>query len=120
MWRLSAHKASLPQVDVRDVSRAHVLALTNPAASNQRIILVGGVLTPQLVANIIHKNFPELKDRVIKGNPDKPFPDGFDPRNWDTRKSFEIFGTGWSYQTLETSVTDTVRFILEQEKRWKE
>jgi hypothetical protein len=31
-------------------------------ASNQRIILVAGIITPQLVINTIRKHFPQLDD----------------------------------------------------------
>jgi len=33
-----------PSVDVRDVARAHILAMTNPAAAGQRFLVVGGNL----------------------------------------------------------------------------
>lgn len=107
------------QVDVRDVARAHILSLTNPAASNQRILLISDLLTPQLVINIIHKNFPDLRDRVIQGEPDQILPKGVKPTGWNTSKSFEIFGKGWKYRSLETSVVDTVQSILKLEREWK-
>jgi nucleoside-diphosphate-sugar epimerase len=107
------------QVDVRDVARAHILSLTSPAASNQRILLVSGLILPQLVVNIIRKRFPDLKGRVIEGDPKKIMPEGLNPTGWDTRKSFEIFGEGWGYKDLETSVVDTVECLLELEGKWK-
>lgn len=107
------------QVDVRDVARAHVLSLTNPAASNQRILLVSDLLTPQLIINIIRKNFPDLRNRVVEGDPDRILPEGLEPTGWDTSKSFEIFGKGWSYRSLENSVVDTVKCILELERKWE-
>ncbi|KAL4994237.1 NAD dependent epimerase/dehydratase [Aspergillus recurvatus] len=63
-------------VDVRDVARSHVGALTNPAAGGQRILLISGLITPQLVVNIIRSHFPEVKDRVSEGNPSRILPDG--------------------------------------------
>ena len=105
------------QVDVRDVARAHVLSLSNPAASNQRILLISDLITPQLVVNIIRKNFLTLRDRVVEGDPDRILPEGLEPTGWDTSKSFEIFGKAWSYRSLETSVVDTVQSILKLERK---
>ncbi|MCJ1467142.1 hypothetical protein MMC07_005764 [Pseudocyphellaria aurata] len=106
-------------VHVRDVSRAHVLSLTTPAAAGQRILVVAGLITPQLVINIIRKNFPELHDRIIEGNPDRIVPEGVDPRGWVTKKSFDIFGQGWGYRGLEETVLDTVNCLLAFEKGWE-
>jgi len=105
-------------VDVRDVARAHILSLTNPAASGQRIILVSGLITPQLVANTIRKNFPSLRDRVPEGKPEQILPDDIKPTGWDTSKSHEIFGKDWKYIDLETSLVDTVKSLLDLEKKW--
>jgi hypothetical protein len=107
-----------PQVDVRDVARAHVLALSKPTASNKRIILVSNLIAPQLVINIIYEHFPELRSRLLKGEPDQILPKGVAPTGWDTSRSFEIFGPGWSYIDLKKSVIDTVHSILELEKNW--
>lgn len=98
---------------------AHILSLTTPAASNKRIILVSEQITPQLVINIIRKHFPELHDRIIEGNPEKILPDGVDPTGWDTGRSFEVFGKEWKYRSVEESVVDTVKDLLEWEKRWE-
>ncbi|KFY71710.1 hypothetical protein V499_08112 [Pseudogymnoascus sp. VKM F-103] len=105
-------------VDVRDVARSHVDALTNTNASGQRILLISGLISPQLVVNIIRKNFPALRDRVPKGNPSQVLPLGVHPTGWDTQLSLEILSKGtkerrWEYIDLETSVTDTVRNMIE-------
>lgn len=105
-------------IDIRDLSRAHVLSLTTPAASGQRIIIVSGLITPQLVINTIRKNFPQLHDRIIEGHPDKILPEGVDPRGWVNKKSFDVFGQGWGYRGLEESIVDTVNCLLAFEKGW--
>lgn len=102
-------------MDVRDVAKAHVLAITAPLASNKRILLVSGVITPQLIANTIRAKFPELKARVEEGNAAQVFPDGVNSRGWDVSRSYEVFGKDWSYRGLEESVTDTVQDILRRE-----
>jgi nucleoside-diphosphate-sugar epimerase len=106
-------------VDVRDVALAHILAMTTPAASGKRVILVSGQISPQLVINVIRQNFPELKDRIIEGNPEQELPLGVHPTGWDTSRSLELFGDqGFSYVSLEKSVVDTVKSLLELEKKW--
>ncbi|KAG0652746.1 putative oxidoreductase [Hyphodiscus hymeniophilus] len=105
-------------VDVREVALAHVLSLTASKASNQRIILVSGLITPQLVANLIRKNFPQLHDRVDEGNPPQVLPKDVQPTGWNASKSHEIFGGEWEYKGLEESLVGTVKNILEWEKKW--
>jgi hypothetical protein len=102
------------------VARAHILSLTAPAASGQRILIVSGLITPQLVVNIIDKRFPELRSRLPKGgDPSQILPEGISPTGWNTSRSFKIFGKGWSYMGLEESLVDAVNSILELENGWK-
>ena len=105
-------------MDVRDVAKAHVLAMTSTGASNKRILLVSGIITPQLVANTIRGYFPELKGRVPEGNRSQVFPKGVNPTGWDVTRSHEVFGEEWSYRSLEESVIDTVKDILRHEDSW--
>jgi len=105
-------------VDVRDVAEGIVRALTSERAGGARIILVGGMITPQLVIDTIRKNFPKLRSRVMEGRPGEVLPEGVKVCGWDTGKSFEVFGEGWGYRDLETSVVDTVENLLSLEKSW--
>lgn len=105
-------------MDVRDVAKSHVDALTNSAAANQRILLISGLISPQLVANIIREHFPSLKDRVPEGIPSQLLPPGVHPTGWDMRVSLDILTKGtetgnWTYIGLETSVIDAVSSMLE-------
>lgn len=79
---------------------------------------MSGLITPQLVINTIRKNYPQLHDRIIEGDPDKILPDGEDPRGWSNKKSFDIFGPGWAYRGLEESLVATVDALLALEKGW--
>ncbi|KAL7939331.1 NAD dependent epimerase/dehydratase [Trichoderma chlorosporum] len=106
-------------VDVRDVARAHVEALMNPAAGGKRIVLVSELFTPQLVANVIRKNFPNLRDRVSEGNPSQILPPGVHPTGWSLERSLYILEQGategkWDYIGLEKSIIYTVKSMLEQ------
>ena len=108
------------QVDVRDVALAHIIALTSPLASGQRILLVSGLITPQLVANIIRQHFPELRERVLEGDPKRILPKGVDPTGWDTSRSTQILGGGsWKYTPLEVSIVATIKDLLAREKEWQ-
>ncbi|QMW46780.1 hypothetical protein G4B11_010235 [Aspergillus flavus] len=105
-------------VDVRDVARSHVDALTNPAAAGRRVYLISELTTPQLVLNIIRKHFPSLRERVPEGNSAQTLPDGVHPTGWDTRISQDILAKGavdgqWGYISLEKSVIDTVQFMID-------
>lgn len=106
-------------MDVRDVSHAHIRAMNSPATSNQRIILSNGLITPQMVANIIRKNFPQLKDMVPEGDPSQIMPDNIDPTNYSSEKSRRLFGEDWTYTDVETSVVDTVKDILRLAEGWQ-
>lgn len=105
-------------IDVRDVARAHVDALTNKQASGKRIALVtSDPLTPQSVVNILNKRFPQLKGRLPKGgNSDVINPKGIIPEVVKSTRTKDYFG--WDYRSLEESVVDIVDQILEQEKTW--
>lgn len=119
-YNVSFNVTNCSQVDVRDVARAHILALTNPAVSDQRILLIAGLITPQLVANIIRKNFPDLRGRVLEGNPETIYPENVRPTGWNVSKSHEVFGKDWAYTDLETSVVETVKCLLKLEEGWKQ
>lgn len=106
------------QVDVRDVARSHVDALTNPAAANQRILLIAGLISPQLVVNIIRESFPSLRERVPEGHPTQILPPGIHPTGWDMRVSLDILAKGskdgkWDYLDLKNSVVDAVNSMFE-------
>ncbi|GJP88382.1 hypothetical protein CBS63078_6696 [Aspergillus niger] len=104
-------------VDVRDVARSHVDALSNPAAGGQRILLISGLITPQLVVNIIRKHFSELREKVPVGIPDRVLPEGVHPTGWDMRVSLDVLSKGkgsqWQYIGLEESVKDAVQSMLQ-------
>lgn len=103
---------------MRDVAQAHVDSLTNPAASNQRILLISGLISPQLVVNIIRKNFPSLRGRVPEGNPSQILPNGIHPTGWDMKASVGILAKGtkegkWRFRDLEESVVDAVKSMIQ-------
>ncbi|KZL87898.1 nad dependent epimerase dehydratase [Colletotrichum incanum] len=54
-------------VDVRDMARAHVLALLKPEAGGKRFVVGGGAVSNQKIANIFRDTLPQLADRIPKG-----------------------------------------------------
>lgn len=105
-------------MDVRDVAKAHVLAMTAPKASNKHILLVSEFFSPQLVVNTIRKCFPDLRDRVIGGKPAQILPQGVKLTGWNVSRSHDVFGKDWKYRTLEESLADTVEDLLRHENQW--
>lgn len=100
------------------MAQSHVDSLTNKSASNQRILLIAGLISPQLVANIIRENFPSLKEKVPEGNPRQILPQNVHPTGWDMRVSLDILAQGtkenkWEYRGLEQSVVDAVNSMIE-------
>ncbi|KAJ3133403.1 methylglyoxal reductase (NADPH-dependent) gre2 [Physocladia obscura] len=89
-------------VDVRDVARAHVLAMKSPAASGQRFVISSGVFTHEILVNILKTHFP-----------DRPYPTGsttaIQIREVNT-KSKVLLGLG-EYIPIEQSIVDTVKSI---------
>ncbi|KAJ3069984.1 methylglyoxal reductase (NADPH-dependent) gre2 [Podochytrium sp. JEL0797] len=90
-------------VDVRDVAKAHVLALTTPSASNQRFIISSGPFTQQFLVETLDKNFPE----------GKPYASGTTtvvPVRELNEKSKTVLGMG-EYISPEKMIVDTVECV---------
>ena len=99
-------------VDVRDVALAHVRALTVPEAGGKRFYVVGGFFSNPRLVQIVRQHFPELENRLPG---EATVTDDFPENHWrfDNRRSREVLGI--EYRSLEESVVDTVRSILEFE-----
>lgn len=103
------------QVDVREVALAHVLAIEKESAVGQRWFVVQGYLSNNVGLQIINKNFPNLN--VAKA------PEGYslaqDALGWakyDNSQTNEQ--SGLKYHSLEETIVDTAKSILELEKTW--
>ena len=99
-------------IDVRDVAKAHLFAMSNGDAANRRLFLNNGQFSVQMILDIVNKHWPDLS--LIKGNP------GSGPEdikvlgrvdNSATRKFLP-----WKFLDLETTVVDTVVQILKSEE----
>lgn len=96
-------------IDVRDVAKAHVLALEKADLAGKRLILANHEFSTQSILDNINKNFPKLNGRIARGKP------GYiaSSRNIaivDNTKSKELLG--FEFGSFENAVNDTVTQIL--------
>lgn len=115
-------QAELPvSVDVRDVARAHVLALRAPSTSEvgrKRFPLTGPSLT--WVDAVIHlrKVMPEIADRLPKVAEGAEFSDPIPSLSVDTTRTKDVLGLD-RFIDWRMTAEDTVRSLLAIEKEWE-
>jgi nucleoside-diphosphate-sugar epimerase len=108
IWRLyqgnprSAPVGSPMHIDVRDLAIAHVLAIDNPKAANQRFFMVAEQAAEKTLRDILEKNFPE-----IRGNLKDEVTETLPPWKIDNSKSIKVLGV--KYRPLEETLVDTVK-----------
>jgi nucleoside-diphosphate-sugar epimerase len=90
--------------DVRDVARAHILALTKQELGGERLMLAAGVYCTQEIADEARVACPKYGDRIPIGRPgareaDKHF-------GVDASEEAELLGLQW--RTLRASLVDLV------------
>ncbi|TPX63889.1 hypothetical protein CcCBS67573_g08551 [Chytriomyces confervae] len=92
-------------VDVRDVARAHALALSNPEAGGQRFITSSGPYTQTLVRQVLQKRFPgrSYATGELAAVPVAEL----------NAKSKRVLGMG-EYIGLEESIVDTVNACIDR------
>lgn len=95
--------------DVRDVALANVLAIEVSKAAGKRFLCTAGFYTNAGIADVIKKNFPQLKDKL----PDS-YERDFDMNNkpYDIDNSQSKTALGLEYRSLEQSITDSVDSLL--------
>lgn len=103
-------------VDVRDVSKAHLLAFQKDNTVGKRLGLSDGKFDTQDIADILNKDFPQLKNKIAAG--DKPG-QGAHVTNanstFDNSKTKELLG--FKFIDLEKTIHDTAAQILKKEGR---
>nr|AAF22287.1 ketoreductase [Zygosaccharomyces rouxii]BBA54764.1 NADP dependent short chain dehydrogenase [synthetic construct] len=57
------------EIDVRDIARAHISAVENPATTRQRLIPAVAPYNQQTILDVLNENFPELKGKIDVGKP---------------------------------------------------
>lgn len=99
-----------PFTDVRDVTKAHLLAFQHPEKfNNKRVLLKTGFWTNELIAYVINEHFSQLS--VPKGNKEKSDEQLKNAPPLDDTKSRELLG--FEYIPLEKSIIDSVQQIVE-------
>ncbi|EDP41455.1 hypothetical protein MGL_4160 [Malassezia globosa CBS 7966] len=107
----------LPQtVDVRDVSKALVDAMSNPATRGERFALCGYYVDMQVVVDYLRKTFPERRDAIPAGNPGTRNQPGPIAR-LDASKAERVLGITWT--PWEKTYGDLVKQLLELEEKFK-
>ncbi|GAV56409.1 hypothetical protein ZYGR_0BB01870 [Zygosaccharomyces rouxii] len=101
--------------DVRDVATVHLLAFQKKSVSGHRLIPNGGKFTPQMVANILNADFPQLEGKISKG-PKPGDNDDYVGAKFDSTKSDQILK--FEYKGLEESIYDTAAQVLRVEGKW--
>lgn len=96
-------------IDVRDVAKAHLLAAQTEEIQGNRLLLTERRFTFQLLLNIVREKFPELRDSLAVGEPDKAY-DGLDDLTVDNSKTKKLLG--FKFTTLEDSVYDSILQLL--------
>lgn len=95
-------------VDVRDVAKAHILALEKPEAGGQRLFVAAGPFYYRAIADILLDQFPEFKDKL-------PGPEtkGGELRSasatYNNDKTVELLGL--EFTKLEKSIADLVESL---------
>lgn len=110
-------------VDVRDIGRAHALALTSPLSSEAGIgrkrLLIASLEDADLesIRQLLINERPELKDRVIKAETPK---EGTVPRmHFDVERVEKVLGLKPSeYIPLRETVLETVDSLVALEQQW--
>jgi nucleoside-diphosphate-sugar epimerase len=96
--------------DVRDVAEAHVLSFESTEAANQRFLVAGGHFDYQIACDIIRANFPDLRGKTpegVPGNQEQTY-------SVDGSKAKKILQL--QYRSLQTTLTDSIKYLLKAEK----
>ncbi|CCH46954.1 putative oxidoreductase [Wickerhamomyces ciferrii] len=105
-------------VDVRDVSKLHVQAIEDNKLDDKRIFPVNGAFVGQTILNIIHKQFPELNNKIGKGDDDEAKNEQVLKDHaplYDNSKTHEW--TGLKEISFEQTIKDSVQQILDFQKK---
>ncbi|CAK7892263.1 putative NADPH-dependent methylglyoxal reductase Grp2p [[Candida] anglica] len=101
-------------IHIKDIAKAHVAAFEREDTKNRRLLMSNGYFSSQLILDIIHKNFKELRDKIPVGTP------GSGPMDISTLATVNNEETkkllGFEFQTLESAVVDTVQQVLKAKR----
>lgn len=105
-------------IDVRDVAKAHIVAIEKDEAKGQRLFLTNGFFNEQTILDVLHTKFKDEAQSVPVGHPasDKEAAkDGPQANNDKTKKIL-----GFKFISVEQSIADTAQQIYEVEAKHNE
>lgn len=91
-------------VDVRDVAKAHVVALSKPELGGSRLLLAEGVYCNQEVADEARRLFPAHKASIPRGEPGKREADA----HFKIDSSDEAKRLGMTWRTIQDTLLDLI------------
>lgn len=106
-------------VDVKDLARAHVVAVKTPSAANQRYLVTGGSYSVQQFLDFVWENYPERAERlkVARGTPGKLWPEG---GTYTADNSRSVRDLGLRYRSVEEMCKETFERFVQLEKVYGE
>ena len=97
-------------VDVRDLARAHLLAMDKPEFGGKRLFTTPGYFSNAEIAAVVRDRFPEYNDRLpgpeVKGG---ELPDADKTFKWDVSATDKLLGFEWI--SLDKSISDLVNSL---------
>lgn len=101
--------------DVRDVAKAHVLALQDDKLASKRLFLTEGRFKTQDMLDILNNNISELKGEIAVGKPGTGVSFNDPGAKIDNSATKQLLG--FPFKNLEETVVDTAVQILKHEGR---
>lgn len=101
-----------PFIDVRDVSKAHLVAIEKPECTGQRLVLSEGLFCCQEIVDILNEEFPQLKGKIATGEP-ATGPSFLEKNSckFDNSKTKKLLG--FQFYNLKDCIVDTAAQMLE-------
>ncbi|KAM0556919.1 hypothetical protein ACHAPJ_005594 [Fusarium lateritium] len=100
-------------VDVRDIARVAVFSVDHPEKTNsERFLLTGGLVPPQVAADVLRKAYPERQDIIKVGKPGEGYNPGYafpEQRFLDASKTVKL--TGQDFYSVEQTIIDTAKSL---------
>lgn len=97
-------------IDVRDVSKAHLLAFEKNGSIGQRLVLCAGRFTLVDIADILNEDFPNLNGKIATGNCNASLERLKSLAKFDYSKTNHILGI--KFNTFRKTVDDTAVQII--------
>ncbi|KOG99469.1 carbonyl reductase (NADPH-dependent) DI49_1928 [Saccharomyces eubayanus] len=101
-----------PFIDVRDVSKAHLVAFENSECAGKRLVLSEDLFCSQEAVDILNQEFPQLKGKITTGEPGSG--PSFLEKNscrFDNSKTKKLLG--FKFHNFRDCIVDTASQMLE-------